>query len=132
MRFIDTNVFVYTVTKHPRFGSVSRSILDRVEAGEEAVTSTLVLCKISWVLEAMGRASSIKPTLEKIGSYKTLSVIPFDKDDLIAGASNMMTYHLDFNDGVNLSVMLRLSIREVYSNDFRHLGKVEFLRLVFQ
>jgi predicted nucleic acid-binding protein len=43
MRFIDTNVFIYAVTAHPRFGEVAKRILERVEAGEAAITSTLVL-----------------------------------------------------------------------------------------
>lgn len=131
MRFIDTNIFIYSITNHPRFGNVARNILRRIDAGEATLTSTLVLCEVSWVLEAMGRQSSIKPTLEKILSYESLQVVSFDQEDLIAGASNMTAYQIDFNDGVNLSIMTRLGIREVYSNDARHLGKVDFLNLLF-
>jgi len=131
MRFVDTNIFVYSITNHPRFGSLARTILERIEAGEATLTSTLVLCEVAWVLEAMGRQSSIKPTLERLLSFESLQVEPFDPDDLIAGASNMITYQIDFNDGVNVSIMTRLAIREVYSNDKRHLGKVDFLHLIF-
>ncbi|MBI4257356.1 MAG: type II toxin-antitoxin system VapC family toxin [Thaumarchaeota archaeon] len=131
MRFIDTNIFIYSITNHPRFGDVARSILRRIDAGEDTLTSTLVLCEVSWVLEAMGRQSSIKPTLEKILSYESLQVVSFDQEDLISGASNMTAYQIDFNDGVNLSLMTRLGIREVYSNDTRHLGRVDFLNLLF-
>jgi predicted nucleic acid-binding protein len=60
MRFVDTNIFVYSITNHPRFGKVAKSILERIEAGETTITSSLVLCEVSWVLEAMGRQSSIK------------------------------------------------------------------------
>jgi predicted nucleic acid-binding protein len=131
MRFIDTNIFIYSITNHPRFGNVAKSILRRIDAGEATLTSTLVLCEVSWVLEAMGRQSSIKPTLEKILSYESLQVVSFDQDDLIAGASNMTAYQIDFNDGVNLSIITRLGISEVYSNDTRHLGRVDFLNLLF-
>ena len=44
MRFIDTNIFIYVAKNHPQFGETSATILERVEAGEKAVTSTLVLC----------------------------------------------------------------------------------------
>jgi len=131
-RFLDTNVFIYSVTNHPRFGKIARKILTRLEKGEECVTSTIVLCEIAWVLQAMGRQSYVKPTLEKILSYDGLSVLPFDSDDLLAGANNMITYGIDFNDAVNVSVMSKVGTNQVYSNDKKHLGKIKFLTLVFE
>ena len=131
-RFVDTNVFIYTITAHPRFGKISKNILERIEEGEAALTSTLVLCEVAWVLEAMGRQGDIKPTLEKIMSYQTLEVIDFNEDDLLIGANNMSTEQVDFNDGVNLALMMRLGILEVYSNDQKHLGKLDFLKLIFE
>jgi len=132
LRFVDTNVFIYAVTVHPRFGEKARRILQRIEEGEEAITSTLVLCEVAWVLEAMGKQSMIKPTLEKILSYDSLSVVEFDEDDLLVGANNMVVNNVDFNDGVNVAIMLRFGVSEVYSNDHKHLGKLDFLRLIFE
>jgi|SRR3990172_3532232 len=132
MRFVDTNVFVYSITGHPQFGPPAKRILERIEEGEPALTSTLVLCEVAWVLEAMGQQGRLKPTLEKLLSYDSLQIEAFGHEDLIAGASNMITYQIDFNDGVNLSVMARLGISETYSNDRRHLGKVDFLHLIFE
>ena len=131
-RFVDTNVFIYTVTAHPRFGKIAKNILNRIEEGEVAITSTLVLCEVAWVLEAMGRQGDIKSTLEKIMSYQTLDVIDFSGDDLLMGANNMSAEQIDFNDGVNLALMMRLGISEVYSNDQKHLGKLDFLKLIFE
>ena len=131
-RFVDTNVFVYTITAHPRFGKIARKILERIEEGEAAITSTLVLCEVAWVLEAMGRQGDIKPTLEKLMSYPILDVLDFNEDDLLIGANNMSTEQIDFNDGVNLALMMRLGILEVYSNDQKHLGKLGFLKLIFE
>ena len=130
--FVDTNVFIYSVTSHPRFGEKAKRILGRIEQGEEAVTTTLVLCEVSWVLEAMGKQGDIKSTLEKILSYKSLKVVGFDADDLLVGASNMQLYGIDFNDGLNVAVMTRIGVFEAYSNDVRHLGKIDFLKLIFE
>jgi predicted nucleic acid-binding protein len=131
-RFVDTNIFIYTLTAHPRFGKTSRDILERIEKGEEAVTSTLVLCEVAWVLEAMGRQGDIKPTLEKIMSYRTLEVVDYGQDDLLVGANNMATENIDFNDGVNLALIMRMGISEIYSNDQKHLGKLDYLKLIFE
>ena len=131
MRFVDTNIFIYALTAHPNFGQTARGILSRIENGEEAITSTLVLCEISWVLEAMGKQGDIKSTLEKILSYKTLKTMEVYPDDLLLGADNMGEYGVDFNDGVNIALMMRLGICEVYSNDKKHLGKLDFLKTIF-
>ena len=131
-RFIDANVFIYSITAHPRFGKIAKNILERIQEGEAALTSTLVLCEVAWVLEAMGRQGDIKPTLEKIMSFRTLEVMDFNEDDLLIGANNMSLEQVDFNDGVNLALMMRLGILEVYSNDQKHLGKLDFLKLIFE
>lgn len=130
-RFVDTNVFIYALTAHPRFGKIAKNILERIEGGEATMTSTLVLCEISWVLEAMGKQGDVKPTLEKILSYENLEVVDFSGDDLLIGANNMVAQGVDFNDGVNLALMMRRGVSEVYSNDQKHLGKLDFLKLVF-
>lgn len=132
MRFVDTNVFIYVATGHPRLGEKAKGILERIEAGEAALTSTLVLCEVAWVLEAMGRQGEIKPVLEKILSYRALEVVGFDADDLLVGANNMAAHHIDFNDGVNVAVMERFGATEVYSNDNRHLGQIDYLQLIFE
>ena len=131
MRFVDTNVFIYAVTAHPRFGEIARSILERIEGGEVALTSTLVLCEVAWVLEAMGRQGDIKSTLEKILSYKSLEVVEFNGNDLLMGANNMVIHNVDFNDGVNVAIMMRIGVSEAYSNDYKHLGRLDFLKLIF-
>jgi len=82
------------------------------------------------MLEAMGKQGNIKPTLEKLMSYKSLTIVDFNGDDLLMGA-NMIAENIDFNDGVNLALMKRLGISEVYSNDQKHLGKLEFMKLIF-
>jgi predicted nucleic acid-binding protein len=131
-RFVDTNVFIYTYTAHPLFGETAKNILTRIENGEQAITSTLVQCEIAWVLEAMGRQGDIKSALEKIDSFKTLKVVTVNSDDLLVGANNMATENVDFNDGVNLALMMRLGVNEVYSNDKKHLGRLDFVKLVFR
>lgn len=84
------------------------------------------------MLEAMGRQSEVKPTLEKILSYNSLEVVAFDENDLLMGANNMITNNTDFNDGVNAAIMMRIGISEAYSNDQKHLSKLDFLRLTFK
>lgn len=130
--FVDTNVFIYALSDHPTLGQTSRRILQRIEDGEEAFTSTLVLCEVAWVLEARGRQGDIKATLEKILSYTNIRVSPVDADDLLVGATYMAQYGLDFNDAVNLAIIERSRVTKVYTNDRKHLGKIEHIKAVFE
>jgi predicted nucleic acid-binding protein len=65
-------------------------------------------------------------------SYPKLEIVDFGEDDLIVGANNMATENIDFNDGVNLALMMRMGISEVYSNDQKHLGKLDYVKLIFE
>ena len=130
--FLDTNVFIYALSDHPSLGQTSRNILQRIEDGEEALISTLVLCEVAWVLEARGRQGSIKEALEKILSYATIKVAPVHTDDLLVGATYMAQYGLDFNDAVNLAIIERSGATKVYTNDRKHLGRVEHIETVFK
>ncbi len=99
---------------------------------KKAVTSTLVICEIAWVLEAMGKQGNIGSALEKILSYKSLKIVEVPSDDLLIGANNMAAYCMDFNDGVNLAVMMRFGLSEIYSNDKKHLGKIDTIEAIFE
>jgi len=44
----------------------------------------------------------------------------------------MHLYSIDFNDGINVAIMTKIRVYEAYSNDHKHLGKVDFLNLIFE
>ncbi|MEE8358560.1 MAG: type II toxin-antitoxin system VapC family toxin [Candidatus Hydrothermarchaeales archaeon] len=128
---MDTNIFVYVITTHPKFGETAKSILGKIERGEKALTSLLVLLEVSWVLEAMGKQGYIKSTLDKISSYNSLEIEEVSLRDLQVGATLMAKHEIDINDSINLAIMERRGIKEVYSNDKKHLGKIKGLELTF-
>ncbi len=80
----------------------------------------------------MGRQGDIKETLEKILSYPSIDVASFDSDDLIVGSNLMAAHRVDFNDAVNLAIMERLGIHEIYTNDEKHLGRLGFIKTIFE
>jgi len=53
--------------------------------------------------------------------------VGFDADDPpLVGANNMELYDIYFNNGLNVAVMTRIGVLEAYSNDHKHLGKIDF------
>ncbi|MGC8849323.1 MAG: type II toxin-antitoxin system VapC family toxin [Candidatus Bathyarchaeia archaeon] len=51
MSFIDSNVFVYHLAADPSYGRRARRLLEKVEGGERASTSTLVIIQVCSFLE---------------------------------------------------------------------------------
>ncbi|MCW4012164.1 MAG: type II toxin-antitoxin system VapC family toxin [Candidatus Bathyarchaeota archaeon] len=131
-RFIDTNIFLYAMSSHPEFVSTARSILKRVEKGEPASTSIMVLSEIAWVFEARGQQSRIQEAYELILSYENLSILEATTDDLIVASVYVNKHNIDFNDAVNLSIMKREGINEIYSNDKKHLGNIPEIMIFFE
>ena len=58
-------------------------------------------------------------------------MVEFSGDDLLMGVNNMVINNVDFNDGVNVAIMMRMGVSEAYSNDCKHLGRLDFLKLIF-
>jgi hypothetical protein len=44
----------------------------------------------------------------------------------------MRLYGVDSNDGINIATTTGIEAYETYSNDHKHLGKVDFLNIIFE
>jgi len=129
-RFVDTNVFVYLLTKDPRFFEVSKRILERIEHGEEAITSTVVVDEVCIFLEMHGRSREIPLALSSIRSYVSMDVVSFVLEDMAKASRFVEKYRMDWHDCLNIILMKKYGIEEVYSND-KHFDKVEGIGRIF-
>lgn len=129
-RFVDTNVFIYLLTKDPRFFEVSKRILGRIEDGEEAITSTVVVDEVCIFLEMHGRSREIPVALSSIRSYVSMEVVSFAVEDMAKASRFVEEYKMDWHDCLNVILMKKYGVDEVYSND-RHFDKVEGIRRIF-
>ncbi len=117
-RFVDANVFIYHLDAHPRFGAAARAILERIQSGETAVTSALVVSEVCAYLWRLGRRVEIGTFLEALSALRALRVEPVTLPDMVEGQRLSVAYpSLELNDGVALAVMRRLRVREIYTND---------------
>ena len=131
-RFVDSNVFIYHIDGNPTFGEKARVILLRIEGGEEAVTSTLVLEEVCIHVEQEYSASDIPTVLHSILSYDSLKVEPYTVGDMLRSAEMLKDsgFKIDWDDAIIAAVMERLEIKEIYSND-SHFDKIPHLKRVF-
>jgi len=133
VRFIDSNLFIYHIDKNPVFGQTSQKILQRVESGEEAVSSTLVLEEVFIHVEQEYSAQDIPSVLYSILSYVNLRIVPYTVEDMLNAAEILEDagFTLDWDDAVIVAVMERFGIKEIYSND-HHFDRVPSVRRVFE
>ncbi len=133
MIYIDTNVFVYAIENHPRFGRNCRRILEDIEGERlEASCSVLVLAelvnvlkKINDVLSKQGKkVLNIERNIEAVMS---LPVVWIDLDFLVIEKAS--TYRFDVNgiDYMHVASMELNSMNEILSAD-RELDKVNLIR----
>jgi len=131
LRFIETNIFLYVITAHPDLGSKAKEILERIESGEQAMTSSLVVAEVCAWLEYHGMRDKIDAFFKALESYPTLKKCETTYEDELKAEDLKSRYsHLEFFDRVYLAQMLRLKLTEIYSND-RGFNKVSEIKRIF-
>ncbi len=118
MRYVDANVFVYWLNGHPEFGETSTGIIERIESGEKAVTSSLT----PWLLHAVFKKTRAKGyshslLMEKLSRIMNLHFAPLDADAYTKASALTGKYRIDFEDAIHLAVALDYGADAIYSND---------------
>lgn len=129
--FIDANVFIYALEKHPGYGEKAKTILEKVDAGEvDGYISTLVLLEVCWYLEAAKRLEIMALTVERV-TRSRVNLVEVAGANVVEAAELKKAYEgVDFNDLVNYSVMRRLGLEAVYTND-AHFNKLPGVKMLF-
>ncbi len=123
MIYIDTNVIVYAIENHPKYGKTCKKILEDIEAQKlEASSSVLllvelinVLTKLNKILKRRGRKPlSIK---ENIQAVLSLPIVWIDLDLLIIEKASEYAFEINGVDYIHVASMEVTSIGEVLSAD---------------
>lgn len=135
MIYVDTNVIVYAIENHPKFGASCKKILEDVEDRKlEACCSVLVLVELINVLKKLndillrqgGRKLSIKDNIEAVMS---LPIVWMDLDFLVIEKASTYAFDINGVDYVHIASMELNSINEILSVD-KDLDKVGSIRRI--
>lgn len=88
MKYVDTDVFIYWATDHPKHGQRATEILRHVELNEKAVTSALNI----WLFHKVMRDTngySLRSFVDQISQMRNLKIVALD-GDILARASDVM------------------------------------------
>jgi len=132
MRFVDSNIFIYVLAQSPKgLSKICKSILKRIEDGEEAVTSTAVVQEVVDWLEYNNRKSEVKTFIRAANSYLTLWKVSNEWKDFLEATKDVDKYDIDFVDALALQIMKREKTSEIYSNDL-DFDRVEGIRRILE
>jgi predicted nucleic acid-binding protein len=95
----------------------SRRILQRIEDGEEALTSTAIIQEVVDWLEYNHRRREVRSFLMAINSYLSMDKINASWDEMLLALDDMERYDIDYVDALTLQAMKRNKTEEIYSND---------------
>jgi predicted nucleic acid-binding protein len=118
MRFVDANVFIYVLVKSPKNDyDISKRILERIENGEEAATSSAIIQEVVDWLEYNNQKKEVRSFLTAINSYFSLQKLNNTWNDYLPALDNVDKHGIDFVDALTLQQMKKNKINEIYSND---------------
>jgi len=132
MKFVDANVFIYTLIKSPKKDyEISKKILKRIEDGEEAIVTTAIIQEVIDWLEYNNRKKEIETFLTAVNSYITMIKVYVSWIDMINSLDYVKKYELDFVDALTIEIMKKYNIREIYSND-KDFDKIKWVRRIWR
>ena len=135
MKYLDTNVIIYAIESHPKYGEKCKDILKAVEDAKlEVCASTLVLvevinvlCKLNWILE---EAQKEKLNIRKnIDAILSLPIKWIELDFAIIRRASEYEFKVSGIDYVHVTSMELNLVNEIISAD-EELNKIDFIKRI--
>lgn len=139
MRFLDANVFIYTVVK-PKgrvlkdtvdIKNKAKAIMKRVDEGEPVLTSGVHLSEVANALEGYLRPEDLNEYFNSILYKENITVCAVHQEPCRLANKSFLIYGIGLNDAIASILMKHEGINEVYSFD-THLDKIDWLKRLAQ
>ena len=135
MIYVDTNIFIYAIENHPKYGKACKKVLLDIESEKvRASASVLVLVEIINVLTKINRIlkTQDRKTLDirkNIDAILSLPITWLDLGFIIIKKASEYDYNITGVDYVHIASMELNSITEIVSAD-DELDKVKFIKRI--
>jgi len=120
IRFLDTPIFIkWMAAKKKKLSleaAISGYILAKIMKGEKAVTTTLVKDEVTIWLSRY-KASALPKFINSLRALVYLEILSPTLGDQEEACRNFGKYPLGISDLINLAVMRRKNINEIYTTD---------------
>lgn len=122
--YVDINVFVYWLGRHPSFGKRAYEWIKKIDEAPQGkyVTSSLTVYETLVIIAGLtGRSLKDKELVEvvvdSITNLKGLVIKQLKPEDLTHAVDLMRECDLDYEDSLHLTTALRTGAKEIVSND---------------
>jgi uncharacterized protein len=129
MIYIDSNVFIYATLNTTELGEKARSLLQRIQQGEEkAETSALTFDEVFWAIKKLNFEAAIEAT-QALLNFPNLEIICVDRDLSLSALQIIKEYHLAPRDAIHAATALATKAEVVVSTD-AHFDKIKELKRI--
>jgi uncharacterized protein len=135
-RYLDVNIFVYWLGKHPTFGETAYQWIQKIENStrKEYVTSSLTIFEVVVIMAGLaGKNLKDKAFVEEVTNsltrMKGLTIEPLKPEDFTGATDLMSNYKIDYEDALHLAVATRIGAQEIVSND-KDFNKTQLKRVI--
>jgi len=122
---LDTVILIYFLEKHPRFGNLANSCLNRIERGEIlGVISTLLFTELLVRPYKTGNQNMVSGLISRLSNFRNLSVHPVDQQTSILAARLRAEYGLRTPDAIHAATALTAGADGIVTND-NHMKRIQ-------
>ena len=115
---LDTNVFIYFLEDHPRYGSWCASLFDRIERGHNpAVTSTVTLLELLVQPYREQKEELAQKIFALTSTYPKIEWVPVSMNLADRAAELRARYRLSTPDAIQLATAIGHKATRFYGND---------------
>ena len=137
MRFVDSSVFVHTLLKPSRslesheaeIKEKAKTILRRIEEGEEAATTVVHVSEVANILESRTTHENTWRILSALVSMRGVSLIGVTGDAYRAAIQASSVLGVGVNDALAYIAMTGTGVNEAYSFD-KHLDQLPEIKRI--
>lgn len=127
MIYLDSNVFIYAIINTQDLGQKARSLLEKVQCGEEkAQTSALTFDEVFWVIKKHSQEAAIEAS-EAILNFPNLEIIAANRETALYALELIKKYNLAPRDAIHAATAFAEKTETIISED-THFDKIKELK----
>jgi len=115
--YLDANFFIFANFSSDKKGVNARKIILEIINGKKAITSSLALDEVMWVLLRNNKKEEIRSVIEDIYSIRNLGVISVSSLIPLRALNFMEGYGLKPRDAFHAAIMEEFGVNEIVTDD---------------
>ena len=136
-KFLDSSIFLHAYLKPKRklkgtekeVKEKASAILEKIERGEQVVTSTIHLSEAVNIVEARLGLEKVAEFLENVLTTENITIEEVRRKDYEAALALVSRFKISPNDAVACLISQKMNMGEIYSSD-KHFDNVPFVKRI--